>query len=165
MTVVQVPWEEVDIEKMGWNEAFDLVFISMCPGVHNAKLFKKAMSCAKKYVYFSGWAGRRDSEAFGELWKEIYGEEPPAWRSDIIYNLNWLYTQGYNLDFKVQQDARTDESEIENAVEEFMSRLNFYGKDTTGLHEKVEAFVTARSENGMFKTNAISRRGKILVKL
>ncbi|MBC3889069.1 methyltransferase domain-containing protein [Acetobacterium paludosum] len=165
VTVVQESWEDVDVEKMGWTEAFDLVFISMCPGVHNAQLFKKAMSCAKKYLYFSGWAGRRDSEAFGELWKELYGEEILMWRSDIIYNLNWLYTQGYNLAFEVKQNARPEELNIESAVEEFMSRLNFYGKDTIDLQEKVAAFVNARSENGILKTNAVSRRGKILVKL
>lgn len=165
LEVVQMPWEAVDVEKMGWKKAFDMVFVSMCPGVHNAELFEKAMSCAKKYVYFSGWAGRRDSEAFGELWNELYGEEMPIWRSDIIYNLNWLYAQGYNLAFEVQQDVQPEESSVEDAVEELMSRLSFHGKDTTGLQEKVAAFVSERSDAGVFTTNAISRRGKILVKL
>lgn len=165
LEVVQMPWEAVDVDKMGWKNAFDMVFVSMCPGVHNAELFEKAMSCAQKYVYFSGWAGRRDSEAFGELWKEIYGEEMPIWRSDIIYNLNWLYAQGYNLSFDVEQDTRPQELPIDEAVEEMMSRLNFLGKDTTGLQEKVMSFVSDRAEVGVFKTNAVSRRGKILVKL
>lgn len=165
LEVVQMPWEEVDVKKMGWQENFDMVFISMCPGVHNAELFKKAMSCAKKYVYYSGWAGRRDSEAFSELWKELYGEETPIWRSDIIYNLNWLYAQGYSLTFEVQQDVHREESAVEDAVEELMSRLSFLGKDTTGLKEKVAAFVSERAEAGVFTTNAVSRRGKILVKL
>lgn len=165
LEVVQMPWEEVDVEKMGWQSAFDMVFISMCPGVHNAELFRKAMSCAKKYVYYSGWAGRRDSEAFSELWKELYGEEMPIWRSDIIYNLNWLYAQGYSLAFEVQQDVHLEESSLEDAVEELMSRLSFLGKDTTGLKERVAAFVSERAEADVFKTNAVSRRGKILVKL
>lgn len=165
LEVVQLPWEEVDVEKMGWQEAFDMVFISMCPGVYNAELFKKAMSCAKKYVYFSGWAGRRDSEAFSELWKELYDEEMPIWRSDIIYNLNWLYAQGYSLAFEVQQDVHPEESSVADAVEEIISRLSFLGKDTTGLKEKVAAFVSEGAEAGVFKTNAVSRRGKILVKL
>lgn len=165
LEVVQMPWEEVDVEKMGWQGAFDLVFISMCPGVHNAELFKKAMSCAKKYVYFSGWAGRRDSDAFNELWNELYGEEMPIWRSDIIYNFNWLYVQGYSLAFEVQQDVQAEESSVEDAVEELMARLSFHGKDTTGLQEKVAAFVSERADAGVFTTNAVSRRGKILVKL
>lgn len=165
VTVVQESWEDVDIEMKGWTEAFDLVFISMCPGVHNAQLFRKAMACAQKYVYFSGWAGRRDGEAFGELWKELYGEETPMGRSDIIYNLNWLYTQGYNLVFESKQVTRPEELSIADAVEEFMSQLSFNGKDTTLLQQKVAAFVNARSENGILKTNAESRRGKILVKL
>ncbi|MDO9492353.1 class I SAM-dependent methyltransferase [Acetobacterium sp.] len=165
LEVVQMPWEEVDVKKMGWQENFDMVFISMCPGVHNAELFKKAMSCAKKYVYYSGWAGRRDSEAFSELWKELYGEEMPIWRSDIIYNLNWLYAQGYSLAFEVQQDVHREESAVEDAVEELMSRLSFLGKDTTGLKEQVATFVSEQAEAGVFTTNAVSRRGKILVKL
>lgn len=123
------------------------------------------MSCAKKYVYFSGWAGRRDSEAFGELWKKIYGEEMPIWRSDIIYNLNWLYAQGYNLSFDVEQDTRPQELPIDEAVEEMMSRLNFLSKDTSELKERVEIFVSENAVDDIFKTNAVSRRGKILVKL
>lgn len=165
LKVVQMPWEEVEIEKMGWKGAFDLVFISMCPGVHNAELFKKAMACSKKYVYFSGWAGRRDSEAFAELWQELYGEEMPVWRSDIIYTMNWLYAQGLNLTFEVEQDVRPEEMSVEDGVEEMMSRLNFHGRDITGLKEKVTAFVSDRAEAGVFKTNVVTRRGKILVKL
>ncbi len=165
VTVVQMAWEDVDVEKMGWTQAFDLVFISMCPGVHNVTLFKKAMTCSKKYVYYSGWAGRRDSEAFGELWKELYGDETPIWRSDIIYNLNWLYTQEYDLAFDVQREARSEELSLESAVEEFIARLSFYGKDTTQVKKAVEQFVKNKSENGILKTKAISRRGKILVKL
>lgn len=164
VTVVQMAWEEIDIEKMGWTQAFDLVFISMCPGVHNSELFNKAMSCSKKYVYFSGWAGRRDSEAFAELWKELYGDETPIWRSDIIYNLNWLYARGYNLDFDVQQEVRAEELSEESAVEEFMTRLKFYEKENMPVKEAVELFVKNHSENGILKTKAISRRGKILVK-
>ena len=165
VTVVQESWEDVDIEEKGWTAAFDLVFISMCPGVNNASLFRKAMACAKKYVYFSGWAGRREGEAFGELWKELYGEEKPLGRSDIIYNLNWLYSQGYNLVFESKQVTQPEELSIADAVGEFITQLNFYGKDTTDLQQKVAAFVSARSENGILKTNAKSRRGKILVKL
>lgn len=75
LKVVQMPWEEVDIEKMGWQEAFDLVFISMCPGVHNAELFKKAMACAKNYVYFSGWAGRRTAKPLRSFGRSSMGKK------------------------------------------------------------------------------------------
>ena len=69
------------------------------------------------------------------------------------------------LVFESKQVTQPEELSIADAVGEFITQLNFYGKDTTDLQQKVAAFVSARSENGILKTNAKSRRGKILVKL
>jgi SAM-dependent methyltransferase len=165
LEVVQMPWETVDIEEMGWKGAFDLVFISMCPGVQSVDLFEKAMSCAKKYLYFSGWAGRRESEAFCELWKELYGNEAPTFQSDIIYLMNWLYASGFDLTFDVKLDSRIQVFTEKEGAEELIARLSFQGRDIEALSEKVSAFVSKRSQKGQFKTKAVSRSGRILLRL
>lgn len=36
--VVSQPFENIDIQAKGWEKAFDLVFVSMCPVLDNGKV-------------------------------------------------------------------------------------------------------------------------------
>ncbi|MFM9458793.1 methyltransferase domain-containing protein, partial [Streptomyces europaeiscabiei] len=43
--IVAEPFEDIDIQAKGWGNAFDFVFVSMCPAIADWESVKKVLSC------------------------------------------------------------------------------------------------------------------------
>jgi SAM-dependent methyltransferase len=163
--VIQDTWQEVDLEKHNLKQQFDLVFASMTPGVNNWETIDKALSCAKKYCFISGFARRRHSNALSELWQALYGETIPSRPVGMIYYLNLLYTKGFSMSVEIWEESRELESEPEEAVSALKEELKHYGLEELPPDEQIRAFVHERMENGIFRQEYWSRMGQVLIKL
>ncbi len=158
-------WEEVDLEFQGLKGEFDLVFASMSPGINNWETIYKALMCTKKYCYISQFAGRRQSNVMEEMWQEVFQEELPSWPAHIIYILNLLYSRGYQLDFRVWEERRSEEISVEKAFSFFLKELQIFGKEEPYPEDDLRKFLEKKSRKGIFSHLMVSRLGKILVRV
>jgi CheY-like chemotaxis protein len=163
--IIQDTWEEVDLEKQNLKKQFDLVFASMSPGINNWETINKALQCARKYCFISGFAGRRQNNALAELWQSLYGGKPPAWSISMLYYLNLLYTKGFAMDVKIWEENRQHESRPEEAVSILKEELQRYTLEEFPSDEQIRSFIDERMENGIFRHEYQSRMGQVLVKL
>ncbi|MCR3922348.1 MAG: class I SAM-dependent methyltransferase [Firmicutes bacterium] len=163
--IIQLPWEDVDVEKQGLSRHFDLVLASSCPGIHSIELLEKALLCTTTYFYFYGWAGARENDALDALWRYLYHSDIPSWPDDSLYILNWLHAKRYNFSLDVKEDRRVEESSVEKATKALLFLLDLHGKSVVGLEDQVADFVRQRAKDGIFCQTSISRRARILVTL
>lgn len=163
--IIQDTWEEVDLEKQNLKKQFDLVFASMSPGINNWATIEKALHCARKYCFISGFAGMRKNNALAAFWKKQYGEKAPAWSISMLYHLNLLYTKGFQLNVEIWDENRVHESKPEEAVAMLKEELQRYDLDKFPTDEQIRSFVDERLENGVFRHEYQSRLGQVLIKL
>lgn len=66
--VVHEPFESIDLAGRGWERAFDLVFVSMCPVLVDWASVERVLSCAKSFCYMSLSVGSREHSLVDEVW-------------------------------------------------------------------------------------------------
>ena len=142
-------WQEVDLEKCGWREKFDLAFASMSPGINDAGSLQKMMASSKKFCYLSTFAGRKDRPR-DELWELITGKPFEPGDLDIIYPLNLLYTWGYRPSLRFYRHYRYDWFPLEEAVENLLQYLHLATSEEEKAREVVQDYVAARQQEGRF---------------
>ena len=91
---VEADWEDVDLADRGWEGVFDLVFVSMTPGVRTPEAFLKLHRASRHGCYFRGWAGRRTDVLLAGLWRHLKDEPMPPMCGDIVQAFNLLYAMG-----------------------------------------------------------------------
>ncbi|MFH2094009.1 MAG: methyltransferase domain-containing protein [Pseudomonadota bacterium] len=88
-------WHDVDIQKSGWENGFDLVIAFMSPGVATPDALFKMMACSKNGCAIRGWAAKRAHPILSDLWQKIMGtclEDKPQ---SIFYKINLLFSLGF----------------------------------------------------------------------
>jgi len=164
--IVIKPWEDIIPAEERWEQRFDLVFASMCPGINSRQTLEKALACSRRYCYCSGFAGRRTNSALEQLWPVLFGEEMPDWPGDILHMINLLYTSGHDLTLHLWEDRRRSRVPVDEAVADLLEAIPMYGGDPSGVQQgQVEAFVRAGARHGEFTYETTSRLGQILVRL
>ncbi|MCG8565762.1 MAG: methyltransferase domain-containing protein [Desulfobacterales bacterium] len=94
VSLLQVDWHEVDVEKMGWGNAFDLVIAFMSPGVSTPRAFDKMVSCSRNGCAIRGWAEKKPDPVLATLWEDILGKPLADKPQSIFYKLNLLFARG-----------------------------------------------------------------------
>ncbi len=165
--ILQKTWEDIDIKKESFKGTFDLVFASMCPGINNWETLQKALNCAKKYCYFSQFAGKRCNEHYSKVWSLIFNEEMPPWPNDYYYILNLLYNGEYDYSTMVWQKKRKEEVSVEKATASFMDFLLLYKEKNPGMAEKIKEYVKEEAcrqgNEGLFRQEMTTRLGQVLI--
>lgn len=85
--VVSQPFENIDIQAKGWEKAFDLVFVSMCPVLDNWESVEKILSCAREFCYMSMSVGPAEHSLVDEIWPLVTGQLRKGGRMEMSYLL------------------------------------------------------------------------------
>jgi SAM-dependent methyltransferase len=91
-------FKEVDIEKLGWVESFDLVFTSITPAIGDMKSLKKAIKMSRAYCFNSCFIQNKDNleTMIAEELFSLNLENKPKWDGSWFYSLfNILWLEGY----------------------------------------------------------------------
>lgn len=149
ITLLQERWQDIDLEKEGWLEAFDLSFSSMSPGVDAPPDMQKLLDSSKRFCYFSTFAGRRD-KARQELWEMLMGEKFEEKSLDIMYPFNLLYAWGYRPSLRFHNQNQREYLSPEEAVREVKQFFHM----ALEVDEKVEGvirnYIDQRLQNDKF---------------
>lgn len=124
--IVSGEFEKIDIAAQGWNEAFDLVFVSMCPVVHDWDSVERILSCARQFAYISMPVSSSENSLVDEVVPLITGEPFRPKMTEMTYLLHLLAIKGYAFETLVTRELKTTEHTPEEALEETMMWLRHH---------------------------------------
>ncbi len=152
ITLVQEDWHNLNIQKKGWEKAFDLVVAFMSPAVAGPEAFSKMIQCAAKGCAVRGWAAREQPAIFKDLWKKIMNRPLDDKPQSILYKINLLFAMGLYPDiyFDVIEWNQTIPLEIEEE-----NQVSFFLRATLLPEEQIRPVIhrclKAQTMNGQLK--------------
>ncbi|APC08842.1 class I SAM-dependent methyltransferase [Neomoorella thermoacetica] len=146
---IQMAWEDVDLEKQGWREAFDLVLALMSPGIKDAATLKKMMAASRGACFLAGHV-RQEISGRRELWQELIGGEMPPIPADVLYIFHLLYAWGYNPSLELEHKVSTRELEPDQAIEEMEIFFYPHLELTPAVRRTIINHVQANTVNGRY---------------
>lgn len=145
-----LPWEELNLDRLGWRGYFDLVFASITPAIRDPETFLKMISASRKYCCLIEFAWGYYSPAFVELWPLIFKEDYPGSGFEIIYPLNLLLASGYLPELYFIEDFWEEEKPVEEAVSRLCRSFKWYTEITPEVEQIITGYVQSHSRNGLY---------------
>ncbi|MCQ4085355.1 class I SAM-dependent methyltransferase [Saccharibacillus sp. JS10] len=125
--IVSGEFEKIDIQQKGWQNAFDLVFVSMCPVVHDWDSVEHILSCARKFVYISMPVSSAENSLINEVVPLITGEPFQPKMTEMAYLLHLLALKGYAYETLVTREQKITEFDTrQQALEHTMTWLRHH---------------------------------------
>ncbi|MCM3129422.1 class I SAM-dependent methyltransferase [Paenibacillus provencensis] len=164
--IVKDVFENIDIEKEGWEKAFDFVFVSMCPAVTDWESVERILSCASKFCYISLSAGPREHSLTNEILSNLKHPYTKPHNSEMIYLMQLLYLKGYAFHSLVTKEMKTAEVSRETAIQEVLNWLKIYQYPVDiETHRIIEDYLDKNYPSDPVTVYQGGRFGKVLVKL
>jgi 2-polyprenyl-3-methyl-5-hydroxy-6-metoxy-1,4-benzoquinol methylase len=166
MKIVPVPFEDIDVEAKGWNQAFDLVFASMSPVIHNWESVEKVLQCARKFCYISMPVIPAEHSLVNEIWPLITGQPYHTKLMEMGYLLHLLYLKGYAYESLITREANTTEVSREAALQEAMTWLGHHRLPVDERNQNIIAdYLEQTYPSGKVVIHEGGRFGKVLIQL
>ncbi|WP_151736973.1 class I SAM-dependent methyltransferase ['Paenibacillus yunnanensis' Narsing Rao et al. 2020] len=166
VSLVARPFEDIDIKAEGWEQAFDLVFVSMCPVIDSWESVEKVLSCARKFCYISLSVGPREHSLVNELWPLVSGRAMDSGHMEFAYLQQLLLLKGYAYESIVTREMKTATVSREAALEEAMHLLPIYGLPADEQTRQIAADYLERTyAAGPVEISQGGRFGKVLIRL
>lgn len=158
-TVCQ-PWEEVDLDRLGWRGRFDLVLAAMSPGIHDVPTLQKMLAASRHSCFFSGFS-RREDPAQRELWRRLFQEEMPSFAADVLYVFHLLHAWGYYPSLELAcRRSRREQDPIE-AVDELEEAFAPFLEVTSQIRQEISRLVGEMSREGRFCQERVFVEGNL----
>ncbi|WP_042164533.1 class I SAM-dependent methyltransferase [Paenibacillus gorillae] len=167
VSIVHEPFEHIDVESKGWREAFDLVFVSMCPVIHDWESVEKVLFSAKEYCYISMPVTHNEHSLLEEIWPLVTTGQPFKKKPlEMGYLLHLLYLKGYSYESLVTREMQTKEVTLEAALQEVMTLLGHYGLPADERTvQMVSSYLEQTYPSGQVAVQTGGRFGKVLIRL
>ncbi|NGZ77672.1 class I SAM-dependent methyltransferase [Saccharibacillus alkalitolerans] len=164
--IVSGQFEEIDIREKGWNQAFDLVFVSMCPVVHDWDSVERILSCARKFAYISMPVSSSENSLVNEVTPLITGRPFEPKVTEMGYLLHLLCLKGYAYEILVTRELKTTEHTREEALEEAMMWLRHHNLPADeGSRSRVAEHLKQAYPEEKVRVQQGGRFGKVLIRL
>lgn len=164
--IVPVPFEAINVEAKDWNQAFDLVFVSMSPVVHSWESVEKVLQCARKFCYISMPVVHTEHSLVKEIWPLVTGQPYHTKLMEMGYLLHLLYLKGYAYESLITREAKTTEVSTEEALQEAM---NWLGHHRLPVDERnrniIDDYLEQAYPSGKVVIQQGGRFGKVLIRL
>ena len=166
VNIVPLPFEEIDVVSQGWTNAFDLVFASMSPVVHNWESVEKLLQCARQYCYISMPVVPTEHSLVKEIWPLVTGQSYQSKLTEMGYLLHLLFLKGYAYESLITREVKTTECSREAALQEAMKWLGHHRLPTD---ERTRSIISDYLEqaypSGKIVIQEGGRYGKVLIRL
>ncbi|MBU7005847.1 class I SAM-dependent methyltransferase [Phosphitispora fastidiosa] len=165
ITCINRPWEDIDIEREGWNGKFDLVFASMTPGVNDQETLDKVVRASKGYCYVSKFAGPRRNNLQEKLWQQVFGGIRADTSMDIIYPLNIVYAMGYFPALRFFHTHWVNEESVEDTAQKLKDWISGYTEITSAILREIKAVVDSEAVGGVVREEVEATVGMMVWKV
>ncbi|SFM35742.1 methyltransferase, FkbM family [Paenibacillus sp. 1_12] len=164
--IVPIPFEDIDVEAKGWNQAYDLVFVSMSPVIHNWESVEKVLQCARKFCYISMPIIPAEHSLVNEIWPLITGQPYHTKLTEMGYLLHLLYLKGYAYESLITREAKTTEVSREAALQEALTWLGHHRMPVDEQNRNIIAdYLEQAYPSGKVVIHEGGRFGKVLIQL
>lgn len=164
--IVAEPFEDINVEDRGWSQAFDLVFVSMCPVIHDWDSVEKILRSARKFCYLSMPASPPEHSLVNEIWPLVTGQPFQTKHLDMGYLLHLLYLRGYAYESLITRETKTTELTIEAALQEAMTWLRHHRLPANERNRSMIAdYLKQAYPSGKVVIHEGGRFGKVLIRL
>ena len=134
------PWEEVDLKERGWENYFDLVFVSKSPVMNGTANFEKLLKASRDKVFLITHITKEDS-VDQEIKKLIHWEERSKGLGVLYYIYNLLYLKGIFPDIKMAESERKNIDKASIMIQKYIHRYKKKGaseEELSLIREKLE---------------------------
>lgn len=164
--IIPEKFEDIDIQAKGWSQAFDLVFVSMSPIIHNWESVEKVLQCARKFCYISMPVNPAENSLVNEIWPLITGQPFHTKLMEMGYLLHLLYLKGYSYESLITREVKTTEVSREVALQKAITWLS---QHRLTADKKSRNIITDYLEqaypSGIVVIHEGGRFGKVLIRL
>ncbi|MEC0370758.1 rRNA adenine N-6-methyltransferase family protein [Paenibacillus chibensis] len=158
-------FEDVDVQASGWSQAFDLVFVSMCPVIRDWGSVEKILQCARQFCYISLPAGSAEHSLVNEIWPLITDKPFQKQAMEMGYLLHLLYLKGYSYESLITRETKTVELTREAALQEMMQVLHSHGLADDRSRQTIADYLERTYPSGKVTVHQGGRYGKVLIRL
>lgn len=168
VTIVPEEFQDIDVAAKGWNQAFDLVFVSMCPVIYDWPSVEKVLQCASQFCYISSTAGPRENSLVNEVLPLVSEDNQPIQHhgSDMGYLLHLLYLKGYAYESIVTHEMKTVEMSKHDALQHVMMILHLHQVNIRAdAKQLISDYLDQQYPSGIVSIQEGGRFGKVLIRL
>ena len=158
-------FQTLDIDKSGYTHAFDLVFSSMTPAIHNMDGLIKSMEMSRAWCCNITHLDRRNSLR-EQILQEVFGKQTaPQWNGRWFFSLfNILFLLGYNPETSYEKLHREtwvtpDEHYIDFLMEHMLPSEEHTQENANKIMQWIQSHL---NKDGQIKEITDSTYGRIL---
>lgn len=143
-----VDWEHADLEALGWERKFDLVFASMTPAIHSKETLEKMIAACRGACFLSTFVDRKDSVR-DEL-RSLLGVEGGErdFGQTIYYGFNLLWLMGFRPEITYIDSGWERHYDLPKAISLYTTYMETIQPLNNEEKRRLSLFLEERSENG-----------------
>ncbi len=147
ITILNKPWQAVELERDGMLGRFDLVFASMTPGIQRPDDLLKMMEASRRACYLSSHTRGRWHH-LEKVFPLVFDREMPDTPGDFLYRFGLVYAMGHvPITRYVKGGGRKgNSSSAEKLKEDILWSLSSYmdpSELTNAALSKIDAYVAS----------------------
>ncbi|RCW51669.1 hypothetical protein DFP97_1019 [Paenibacillus prosopidis] len=164
--IVTEAFEHIDVDASGWRNAFDVVFVSMCPVIVDWESVEKVLSCGRKFCYISLPVGGREHNLIDDIWTLVTDQPRKKEHLEMAYLLQLLLLKGYAYESLVTRETKTTEVSREIAFQDVMNWLSIFGLSVDEpMRRTVRDYLERVYPADKVEIRESGRYGKVLIRL
>lgn len=166
--IVTKPFEDIDVQTIGWEKAFDIVFVSMCPVWSNWDDVEKLLSCAREFCYLSTMVGSAEHSLLDEVWPLVSDHPRKSGHMEMAYLSHLLLLKGHAYQSLVTREMKKTVVPHAVALEEVMTMLKMSSvsaDEQVRMRSIIMEHLERSYPSGEVTIRQGGRFGKVLVRL
>ncbi|MGB9662904.1 MAG: methyltransferase domain-containing protein [Moorellaceae bacterium] len=146
---VQMGWEEVDLDELGWRHRFHVVLALMSPGIRDVPTLKKMIDASRQVCLLASHVRQEDAARY-DLWEKLIGGKKPPLPEDPLYIFALLYSWGYFPSLDLERRVSRRELPVSEAIEELENFFYPYLELTPAVRQAIRDYVNSRAREGLY---------------
>ncbi|PWR71322.1 class I SAM-dependent methyltransferase [Methanospirillum lacunae] len=154
--IMKKSWDEIDLDKEGFRNSFDLVIGSMTPAVSDPLTFDLMMNASRRVCYYSGWVNRKWDKAYYDLHKMLFNSEYLEGVHGIYLPFMYLYLQGYHPEIVISQDSWKNETTIDEMTDVIASHFLGSQIDDPQVKTTIRKYLVQHGTDGKYYEESVT---------
>lgn len=146
---VQLAWEEVDLDRLGWRRRFQVVLALMSPGIRDSATLRKMIEACHGVCLLGGHV-RQEEEARRILWHRLIGGEMPPIPPEVFCIFHLLYSWDYLPSLQLERRPVLREVSIEEAILELENFFYPYIELNDASRKVITDYVLSHAIGGRY---------------
>jgi len=150
ISLVKGDWNDISLQELNWENKFDFVFASMCPGITSKETLEKMTKASSSYCLLSSFAMRKDSirSKLSKLCGIQGFDNDNRTRNSVycIFNILWLL--GYYPEITIQENNWQHLFTTKEAATQYKNMLAAPGKLLPEQLARIDKYIIDCSIDG-----------------